>query len=119
VEEGEEDAAALARDRWEELGLQLAEPLGHHVWERTHVFPMTRWEGQTERFLHLRVPSFAIWPALDREALAVEGIGEIRWWRLDELDAADGVSFAPRRPPVLLCELLEQGPPATPLGVGV
>jgi hypothetical protein len=34
------------------------------------------------------------------------------------VDTADGVSFAPRRP-VLLRELLEQGPPATPLDVGV
>ena len=39
VEEGEDDAATLARELREELGLELVEPLGRCVWVRTHVFP--------------------------------------------------------------------------------
>jgi hypothetical protein len=42
----------------------------------------------------------------------------IRWWDLDELEAAD-VLFAPRRLPALVRELLLHGPPAEPLDVGV
>lgn len=119
VEDGEDDATALARELREELGLELTEPLGRHVWERTHVFPMTRWDGQTERYYLMRVVPFPIAPTLTREALRAEGVGEIRWWTPDELAAADGVSFAPRRLPALLRDLLSHGPPAVPLDVGV
>lgn len=119
VEDGEDDAATLARELREELGLELSEPLGGHVWERTHVFPMTRWDGQTERFYVLRVPSFDVRPLLDRDALAAEGIGEIRWWTLDELEAAREVLFAPRRLPALIRDLVENGPPTAPIDAGV
>lgn len=119
AEEGESDADTLARELREELGLVVPGPLGVHVWERTHVFPMTRWDGQTERFYLLRVAPFEIRPELDRAALAAEGVGEIRWWALDELAAATGVVFAPRRLPELLRILLLEGLPGEPLDVGV
>jgi hypothetical protein len=41
-----------------------------------------------------------------------------RWWTRDELDAATAL-FSPRRLPSLLRELLEHGPPAEPIDVGV
>ena len=119
VEEGEDDAATLARELREELGLALEEPLGEQVWERTHVFPMTSWDGQTERVYLLRVAAFVIRPQLTVEELAAEGVREVRWWTIDELEAAHGTLFAPRRLPALLRQLLEDGPPAAPLDVGV
>ncbi|HET9242012.1 MAG TPA: NUDIX domain-containing protein [Gaiella sp.] len=119
VEEGEDDAEALARELREELGLVLSAPLGGPVWVRTHVFPMTRWDGQTERFYLLRVAPFEIRPELDPGLLAAEGVGEIRWWAADELAAATDVVFAPRRLPELLRTLLADGPPPEPLDVGV
>jgi hypothetical protein len=46
-------------------------------------------------------------------------VGEVRWWTLDELGTAADVTFAPRRLPSLLRELLRSGLPATPIDVGV
>lgn len=119
AEEGEDDASTLERELREELGLQLEQPIGRQVWMRTHVFPMTRWDGQTERFYLLRVPAFELEPALDATALRAEGVGEVRWWTLDELEDACEVLFAPRRLVVLLRELLRDGPSAEPVDVGV
>jgi 8-oxo-dGTP diphosphatase len=119
VEEGEDDAATLARELREELGLELVKPLGRCVWVRTHVFPMSGWDGQTERYYLVRTPAFAIRPGLSTEELRAEGVGALRWWTLEELEAATDASFAPRRLPTLLRELLRDGPGAEPLGVGV
>ena len=120
VEEGEDDAATLSRELREELGLELADPLGPCVWVRTHVFGMSGgFDGQTERYYVIRVPSFEIAPRFTTEELLAEGVGEARWWTLGELDASTDVRFAPRRLPSLLRELLRDGPGAEPLDVGV
>ena len=110
---------AFRRELWEELGLELSEPLADHVWERTHVFPMSSWDGQTERFYLIRVPTFEIAPALDAAALRQEGVVELRWWSPDDVRAAEGVVFAPRRLHEHLCRLLSDGPPSSPLDVGI
>ena len=119
VEAGEDDAAALARELREELGFELVEPVARYVWVRTHVFPMSEWDGQTERYYLVRTPAFAIRPGRSSEELRDEGVGDVRWWTLDELEAATDVLFAPRRLPTLLRELLRDGPPAEPIDVGV
>jgi hypothetical protein len=80
---------------------------------------MTSWDGQTERYYLLRVPSFEFRPALGHDALRAEWVTETRWWTLDELEAARDVVFAPLRLATLLRELLGQGPPETPIDVGV
>jgi len=119
VEEGEDDTATLGRELREELGLELVEPLGPCVWVRTHVVPMGAWDGQTERYYLLRTPAFVIQPVLSPEELRAEGVGEVRWWTPEELEAATDVVFAPRRLPSLLRQLLRDGPPPEPLDVGV
>jgi ADP-ribose pyrophosphatase YjhB (NUDIX family) len=119
VEEGEDDTTTLARELREELGLELVEPLGACVWVRTHVFPMSEWDGQTERYYLVRTPAFAIRPSLSTEELRSEGVVDLRWWTLDELEGATRVVFAPRRLPTLVRDLLRDGPPPEPLDVGV
>jgi 8-oxo-dGTP pyrophosphatase MutT (NUDIX family) len=119
VDAGEDDRVALARELHEELGLVLQEPLGQPVWTRTHLFPMSSWDGQAERFYLLRVPPFRIQPAMGHAALEAEGVREVRWWSLTELQVARDVVFAPRRLPELLVDLLSSGPPQTPVDVGV
>ena len=119
MEEGEDDAATIARELREELGLELDGALGPCVWVRTHVFPMSRWDGQTERYYLLRTPAFEIRPALSVDALRAEGVAELRWWTLAELEQAQDVRFAPRSLASHLRALLHDGPPPRPLDVGV
>ena len=120
VKEGEDDAATLSRELREELGLELADPLGPCVWVRTHLFPMSGgFDGQTERYYVIRVRSFEIAPRFTAEELLAEGVAEVRWWTLGELDASSDVRFAPRRLPALLRTLLRDGPPPEPVDVGV
>jgi 8-oxo-dGTP pyrophosphatase MutT (NUDIX family) len=119
LEEGETDEQAVRRELLEEAGLADFD-LGPLVWTRTVVQPLEggRWDGQTERFYLVRTASFEPRPALSWEQLRIEGMTAIRWWTLDELEAAETL-FAPRRLPLLLRELISNGPPPEPLDVGL
>jgi 8-oxo-dGTP pyrophosphatase MutT (NUDIX family) len=119
VEEGETDEEAVRRELLEEAGLTGFE-LGPVVWTRTVLQSLEggRWDGQTERFYLVRTRSFEPVPALSWQELRVEGMTAVRWWTLDELEAAETL-FAPRRLPSLLRDLIERGPPSEPLDVGL
>jgi 8-oxo-dGTP pyrophosphatase MutT (NUDIX family) len=119
IEEGEDDAATLTRELREELGLELVGSIGSCVWVRTHVVPIGRWDGQTERYYVVRVPPFEIAPDLTSPELRAEGVHEVRWWTIADLDAASDVTFAPRRLRTVLHELIRSGPPPEPIDVGV
>ncbi|HET7855855.1 MAG TPA: NUDIX domain-containing protein [Gaiellaceae bacterium] len=110
--------AALRRELAEELGLADFE-CGPLVWTRSHTFP---WRGATveqrERYYLVRVPAFEIRPSFDETQLAAEGVYELRWWALEEIDRSREV-FAPRRLGRYLRDLVEQGVPAEPIDVGV
>ena len=115
VEAGESDEEAVARELSEELGLDAYE-LGPCLWQRTHWFTdMPGWAGQVERVYLVRAPSFEPEPRMD---LREEGVGALRWWTRDELDSS-GEIFAPRRLPELVSGLFADGPPSTPVDVGV
>lgn len=119
IEPGETDDHALRRELAEEAGLEGYE-LGPLVWTRTHVVPLGggRWDGQSERYYLVRTPAFEPAPRLTWAELRAENMSAVRWWTLDELEAAD-VMFAPRRLPALVRMLLAEGPPAEPVDVGV
>jgi 8-oxo-dGTP pyrophosphatase MutT (NUDIX family) len=119
IEKGETDDHALRRELSEEAGLEAFE-LGPLVWTRTHHVPLAggRWDGQTERYYLVRTPSLDPAPRLTWDELRAEGMTDVRWWALDELEAADAV-FAPRRLPQFVRELVLHGPPAEPFDVGV
>lgn len=115
VDPGESDEVALRRELAEEVGLDDVE-LGPLLWRREHEFdaPM-RFRGQRERCYLVRVEPFEPAPRLE---LAAEHVTDVRWWTADELRSSQEV-FGPRRLPELVAELLESGPPAVPLELGV
>ena len=92
VDDGESDEQALQRELLEEAGLDVAEA-GPVVHEREHTFP---WDGrivcQRERFYLVRVEVHEPAPTID---LRPEGVTEVRWWTLSELDRAREVIVPP------------------------
>lgn len=116
VEAGETEESAALRELREEVGDADVE-LGPCIWTRRHVgvFRGTPFD-QSERIYLGRVAAFVPHPSTD---VPVEHDREdIRWWTVDELLTADAV-FAPRSLPVLVHQLLTDGPPARPVDVGV
>ena len=119
MDPGETDEQTLRRELLEEAGLEAFE-FGQLLWRRTHRIPLEsgRWDGQGERIYLVRTPAFEPAPRLSWEQLRSEGVTAIRWWSLDELEAA-GTVFSPRRLPALIRSLIEDGPPVEPLDVGL
>lgn len=127
LDEGESADDGLRRELHEELGLVGFE-LGPHVWNREHVIPMmTGHDGQQDRIHLVRVDRFEPEPTIGWDALRAEHVHEIRWWSVDELvrvptdlEVAPGqVRFAPRRLAALVRDLLDTGPPTTPIDTGI
>jgi 8-oxo-dGTP pyrophosphatase MutT (NUDIX family) len=86
VEAGESDHQALRRELREEAGLRTFD-IGPIVHTREHTFPWdSRIVDQRERFYLVRVHRHDAVPTID---VAAEGVTEVRWWDLDELEATD------------------------------
>jgi TDG/mug DNA glycosylase family protein len=115
VEEGEDDAVALARELVEELGLRDAE-LGPLLWTREHrLVNPRRWSAQRERIYLVRTGEFEPSPELAPDVLLDEGVAGARWFAVHELDA---LVTGPRRLAALVCELLRDGPRPVPADAG-
>ncbi|WP_420453018.1 NUDIX domain-containing protein [Ilumatobacter sp.] len=123
LEPGEDHEGALRRELHEELGLVDVD-VGAHVWTREHVvaFLDGLWDGQRDRYHVVPVDDrFEPRPALGWDALRAERVHEVRWWTLEEIDAATaaGTRFAPGRLAELARDLIEQGPPDSVVDTGV
>jgi len=115
IGEGESPEQTLRRELDEELGLKAFE-LGTEIWTREHTFAwMGRILRQREHIHLVRVEQHEPAPKID---LRAEGVHEVRWWTLPELEAAEE-TLVPRRLPELLRELLECGVPARPIDAGI
>ena len=116
VEPGENDQSAAVRELREELGDAPIE-LGPCIWTRRHV-GVFRGDAfdQSERIYLGRVTAFE--PRPSPAALLEHGTEDIRWWTADQLASAEA-EFAPRRLPVLVRGLLDDGPPSEPVDVGI
>jgi 8-oxo-dGTP pyrophosphatase MutT (NUDIX family) len=115
IEADESDEHALARELAEEVGLREYE-LGPLLWTREHfLVNPRRWGGQVERHYLVRTEAFEPTPAFTSDELAAEGVHDARWFAPDELD---GIVTGPRRLRELVLDVLEHGPPATPLDAG-
>jgi double-stranded uracil-DNA glycosylase len=105
----------IRRELAEEAGLVEFE-LGPEIWRRE---PVYAWYGriyhQRERIHLVRVDEHEPRPRVD---LAAEHVHEVRWWTLAELESTSE-QLVPRSLPQLLRALLEHGPPAGPIDVGV
>ncbi len=118
LEPGETHADAALRELAEEAGLAVTD-VGPCVWVRDHVIPdPVSFDVQRERFFLLRSMAFEPLPQLSWAELEMEGLTAIRWWSIDEIVAAEGTRFGPRRLGALLRELLRDGLPAQPVDVG-
>ena len=86
IDPGESEEEALRRELLEEAGLEEFE-LGPMVYNREHTFP---WDAriihQTERFYLVRIDRHDAVPTID---VAAEGVTEVRWWSLAELEATE------------------------------
>jgi 8-oxo-dGTP diphosphatase len=119
VEPGETYEDAARRELVEEAGLEV-ESVGPCIWTRDHLIPdPISFDMQRERFFLVRAPAFEPRPALSWAELNAEGMTAIRWWTVGEIVAAEETRFGPRRLGSLLRLLLERGPPAEPIDVGV
>src|SRR5262245_65620 len=87
IEEAETDEHALRRELLEEAGLEAFE-LGPLIWRRTHLFELPPFDGQHERYYLVRTSPFDPAPRLSWDELRQEGMGAVRWWTPDELDAS-------------------------------
>lgn len=118
LEQGENDAAALAREIREETGIACPE-MGPLIWTRCHEF---HWGERRllQRERYYLVPCERFVPCMDNNPAVEErdSFRRFRWWSADQLDASD-VLIAPRRLAPLLRDLMDNGPPASPLDAGV
>lgn len=117
LEDGEDAPTAAAREVAEETGLKEF-MLGPEVWTRRHVFTWrgVKWD-QRERWYMARVAHFEP----DRSAMTHEektDLADFRWWSLMDMEATDD-RLTPRDLPARLRLLLVEGPPPTPIEVGI
>ena len=120
LEADETHHQGLLRELREEVGLS-PDDIGPHLWTRTHIIPFIdgKWDGQRERAYLVRTPRFEPAPLLSPEQLRAEYLVDLRWWSIDDIVAADHLTFAPGDLGALLDDLHRNGPPAAPLDVGV
>jgi ADP-ribose pyrophosphatase YjhB (NUDIX family) len=122
VEAGESLNEALVREMREEVGLQDIPADPPHVWHQEVVAAghADGYDGVMNDYFLLRVDAHEPAGSMTAAELAAENVYGHGWWTLDELVSHPGPAlFSPRSLPVLLRELLHDGPPATPRRLGL
>lgn len=117
VEPGEDVESAAQRELREETGRSDIE-LGAEIWHRRHLFSWrdARYD-QRERWFLARTARFDPDLAGVTETEKTDLAGW-RWWTLGELETTTD-QLTPRELPRHLSDLLREGPPSTPITVGV
>ena len=117
-ETSESDAAALARELYEETGLtQFNE--SHLIWTRSIEFV---WENKTykqdERFYWINVPSYEPHPVALVSEVESASFDSLRWWSVEEI-ANSRETFAPNDLADRIIELRKHGVPEQPIALGI
>ncbi len=121
IETGESPLDALRRELVEEIGLRFTDA-PPHVWHQRIVEPghIEGYDGVVNDFYFVRAEHFAPNGTMTPEELRAELVYGHRWWGLDEIRSYAGADFfGPRRLGDLLTSLLRDGPPATPIPIGL
>ena len=109
VDSGETPEAALRRELWEELGLQV-DDVSRPVWRLTRIFSMAGWDGQTDTYYLVHAPHFTPHPQVD---LAAENVHGVRWFSRPEISAGAD-AFSPRDLDEQLAITTAEGIPTEP-----
>ncbi|MDZ4662851.1 MAG: NUDIX domain-containing protein [Pseudomonadota bacterium] len=116
IDAGENEATALRRELYEELGLEI-DSLGAKVWTRFHSF---QWKEkiieQHEDFFFILTERFAPQPTLNPDDSEMLILKEFRWWTITEISNSKE-EFVPRNLAQLLKDLKLKGPPAKVIDV--
>lgn len=121
LDPGEDHRTALRRELVEELGLE-SPAIGPHVWNRLHVIPFInhKFDGQREQIHLVDVDdAFEPRPSLTWPQLNAEYVFELRWWHIDQIEAATDLCFVPGPLGSLLRSLIDDGPPNPAVDVPV
>jgi 8-oxo-dGTP pyrophosphatase MutT (NUDIX family) len=117
LEDGEGEREAAVREVAEETGLADV-PLGPEIWRRRHLFS---WRGeewdQRERWFLARVPHFEPDGRGMTEVEKAE-ISGCRWWDMGEMESTSD-ELVPLDLGDRLRQLLIDGPPPSPVDIGV
>lgn len=112
---------ALRREMAEELGLAVPDDVAH-VWHQRVLAAghVEGYDGVINDYYLIRTDRFVPRGCLGKAGLRAESITAFRWWGPEELRGYRGTAIvAPPNLASLLEHLLESGPPASPLDLGL
>lgn len=117
IEAGETHEIALRRELLEEVGFSLGVNPAR-VWHQEIIASdhVVGFDGVIIDFYFLQTTAFEPRGTLSDEQLAAEGLTELRWWAIEEIQAYVGQDvFGPRSLAALLVNLLRDGLPERPV----
>lgn len=119
IKSNEDPAIALRREVWEETGLKLTNAPAL-IWRRTHRFERGFESAATpvdqyEQIYLVRSRRFEPTEDNNPDPSKVGVFHEFHWWTIAELIEAKSAIFAPRSLPLLVQQLVVEGPPSTPV----
>ena len=118
LKDGEDNKTCLRRELMEETGLQDFD-IGPLIWKRQHTF---EWGGrmlsQSGQFYLVNVEEFQPCIQNNPSEIEMDVFRQFRWWNVEEI-AESQDAFAPGNLAYHLETLTNQGPPESPVDVGV